>query len=117
MILADILLIIGPLILCAAFASALLCFGRLIVGFGLGISMMVGPIFLSECAPVALRGQIVPCYFFLAFLGIVVSNLASIIFGGRLALMFGIAILPNVIEIILLITTQHDTPLFLAKKG
>jgi MFS transporter, SP family, ERD6-like sugar transporter len=83
-LLSDLFLIIGPIILSIALGPIMLCFGRLLIGCGLGISMMVVPVFLSESSPASLRSQIVPSYFFMYFLGLIFSYFSGIIFSGKL---------------------------------
>jgi MFS family permease len=60
---SDIFMFGGALILSISFGPVTLSFGRLLVGAGLGISMMISPVYLSESSPISIRGQIVPSYF------------------------------------------------------
>lgn len=53
---SDVLTIVGPVILFYAATVLNLCIGRLILGLGLGLSMMVSQVYLSESCPIALRG-------------------------------------------------------------
>lgn len=102
---SDLFLLAGPLFLSISFGPMSLCFGRLVTGAGLGISMMVGPVFLSECAPLALRGQIVSTYFFMYFIGLILSYLSGVIFPGQLFTMFGLAIIPALAQLLLMCLT------------
>ena len=45
-IISDVFLLVGSLVLAISLGSVMLGLGRLIVGVGLGISMMICPIFL-----------------------------------------------------------------------
>ena len=56
-IISDVLTIFVPLIyyFSATLISAV-CWARLILGFGLGISMMVSQVYLTETSPQALKG-------------------------------------------------------------
>lgn len=80
LMISDMFLIVGPLFLSISFGPMSLCFGRLVTGVGLGISMTVAPVFLSECAPLAIRAQIVASYFLMYFLGLILSYLSGILF-------------------------------------
>ena len=52
---SDLFLMAGSVVLSISLGSIMLALGRLIVGVGFGISLMVGPIFISESAPLSLR--------------------------------------------------------------
>ena len=116
-LLSDLFLIVGGVILTIAIGSISLCFGRLIVGLGLGISLMIGPIYLSECAPIGLRGQICPIYFFMYFLGLILSYYGGVLYETNFYAHFGVAIIPAAIQFVLIFFTQNDPSVFLAKKG
>jgi MFS family permease len=113
-ILSDVLAIIGPLIQYFASTVSALCFGRLLLGFGMGISMMVSQVYLSESSPIALRGQIVPSYFFGVFFAFILAHTCSLVFAYNLPLMFGLGLAPNLLQLILMLTTQKESPSYLA---
>lgn len=54
-IFSDCFLIGGAAVLSISLGSVMLSFGRLILGYGLGLQMMLGPVFLAECAPISIR--------------------------------------------------------------
>ena len=54
-LLADLYLIAGAIILSISIGPISLCLGRLLIGFGFGITSMVTPIYLSESSPTSLR--------------------------------------------------------------
>lgn len=116
-VLSDLFLILGPVILSIAMGPISLCFGRLLTGCGLGISMMVVPIFLSESAPIALRNQLGQSYFLLSFVGLIFSYYAGVLFAGSLFKMFIFAVVPAILQLILMIFTQSEPAVFLARIG
>ncbi len=58
-IFSDCFLIGGATVLSISLGTPMLCLGRLILGYGLGLQMMLGPVFLGESSPPAFRTQIV----------------------------------------------------------
>lgn len=50
--LSDVLFIVGSLMMAGAQELSILMVGRFIVGLGLGVDLMVTPLYLSEIAPV-----------------------------------------------------------------
>lgn len=95
--LSDLFMIIGPVILGIAMGPITLCFGRLLIGCGLGISLMISPVFLQEAAPSGLRNQIVPTYFFMYFVGMILSYFGGIWFETGLFSLFGVAVIPAIL--------------------
>ena len=57
--------------------------GRFIIGLGVGANLSVTNVYLSECAPVEIRGSITAVYIF----GILAYN-ASLILSGNWRVMF-----------------------------
>lgn len=58
-IFADILFTAGSVVMAFAPTIAVLMVGRLIIGFGVGIASQIVPLYLSEVAPVEIRGKLV----------------------------------------------------------
>jgi MFS family permease len=114
---SDVFLLLGPLILSVSLGSLMLCLGRLIVGFGIGIQMIVGPIYLQECAPLELRPKIVSSFNSMYFVGLIISYYSGILFPAQLFFMFGLALIPAFLQVILMPLTQNEPPLFLARIG
>jgi len=63
--LADAMFTFGALIMGLSPTINCLIFGRLVVGFGIGIASMVVPIYLAELSPKQIRGQLVALNIFL----------------------------------------------------
>ncbi|KAL3163007.1 hypothetical protein ABBQ32_009439 [Trebouxia sp. C0010 RCD-2024] len=67
----------GPVVMAASYNLTLLCFGRFLVGIGIGISAVVVPVYLGEVAPAQLRGRLVLLYELLLCGGMLGSLLAD----------------------------------------
>ena len=116
-LLSDVLAFVGPVIQYFATTVMALCVGRLILGLGMGISMMVSQVYLSETSPIPLRGQVVPSYFFGVFSSFILAHSSSIIFAYNLPVMFGLGAIPNLLQFILMLFTQTESPAYLSMKG
>lgn len=51
-IIADIVFIVGSIIMACSIDVLMLIFGRFVIGLGVGIASMIVPIYLSEASPV-----------------------------------------------------------------
>lgn len=58
-VIADILFIIGSLIMCAAPDHYILILGRFFVGLGVGVASITAPVYIAEAAPSEIRGGLV----------------------------------------------------------
>lgn len=87
--------------LCAALATTLLMlvWGRLIMGFAVGLSAMIVPMYLSEVAPPKIRGMAVFIFQLAITIGILLAFIINYIYAGHAnwRMMFGVAIIPSVI--------------------
>ncbi len=96
LIFSDMILILGPAILWGATTVEYLLVGRIIVGFGIGISMMVSNIYLAEYSPNKVRGAIATSYQVFVSIGVILSFIT----GATLTnwnLMLGLALFPAII--------------------
>jgi sugar porter (SP) family MFS transporter len=87
-------------ILCAAAPSAMiLAVGRIIVGFGIGLSSSGVPVYISEVAPADARGWQVSLFQLAITVGILLAYLVDYAFAGIQGWrwMFGVAIVPAAI--------------------
>lgn len=96
-ILSDVLASLGPIIQYFGGSVMTLCIGRLILGLGMGISMMISQVYMSESTPIALRGQVVPSYFFGVFFSFILAHTSSLVFAYNLPVMFVLGAIPNVL--------------------
>ena len=58
-LLSDVFFSVGSIVMAFASNVNTLIFGRVIIGVGVGIASQVVPLYLSEMAPVQIRGKIV----------------------------------------------------------
>jgi len=56
---ASVVFLVGSVVLGVANSKEVLLVGRSIVGIGIGLSSMTVPMYISECAPTAVRGQLI----------------------------------------------------------
>jgi SP family facilitated glucose transporter-like MFS transporter 8 len=79
---ADLLFVMGTLMCYFCTSIESLFGGRLVVGCGIGIMMMVNPVFLSESLPQPIRGQLTSTFTLLLFAGISGGYIVSIFLEG-----------------------------------
>jgi MFS family permease len=111
-IFSDMLLMLGPALLWGSTSMKYLLVGRLLIGLGVGISIMASTIFLTESAPTKVRGAMVSCYHIMVALGIVLSFATGLLF-TKWNLMFGLAIVPAFLQMLLIVFFFDETPPFL----
>ena len=119
LIIMAIIFAVGAIL--TAFAPSLWPFVifRIIVGFGIGASSVVAPMYTSELAPPAIRGKLVFLFQFAITVGILVAYLVDYAFanaGYGWPPMFGVAIIPAAILGIGMFFLS-DTPRWLGSKG
>ena len=81
LVISDICYCIGTVILTASYSVAQAAVGRLVLGFGVGLSSCIGPLFISEISPPQIRGTLVTI------------NAVAITFGQVVSYGFGAALL------------------------
>eukprot|EP00347_Sterkiella_histriomuscorum_P004532 403360103 len=116
-IFSAILLILGPLLLVLTKNINLYCIWRIIIGFGMGLNMMAAQVFMSESSPNKLRGTIGSMYILSIFLGFIFSHISSLLFEFQLNVMFMIGVIPAILQILLMVLTQRESPTYVAIKG
>ncbi len=79
--------------------------------------MMVSQVYLTETSPSALKGQICPGYFLGVFTGFILAHLSSICFAYNLRAMFGIGLIPSLIQFFLISLFLKESPAFLQSQG
>jgi sugar porter (SP) family MFS transporter len=98
--------------------TAWLITARIIAGVAIGIASFVAPLYISEIAPVAIRGKLVSINQVALTSGIVISYLVDYVFAGSQAWrwMFAMAVIPAAAFGIGLIFIP-DSPRWLAARG
>ncbi|KAJ2960039.1 hypothetical protein NQZ79_g4569 [Umbelopsis isabellina] len=116
---SSVVFIVGAVIMAATPNYGVLIFGRLVVGFGVGLASMIVPVYLSEVAPRTLRGRLTTVNVLMITFGQLVSYLINIAFaqtyeGWRY--MFGIAGVPALVQLLIL-PFLPESPRQLIAKG
>jgi MFS family permease len=116
-IVSNLLMMLAIALLVFMNGITVLCIARIVLGLGMGITMMVGQVFISESAPNELRGPAVASFILLIFIGFIVSHISSLIFAYQLKLMFALGALPLIVQLVLMILTQSEAPTFIGQRG
>ena len=66
---SDVLFIVGSILMALAWTIPVLMVGRVLVGLAVGVASMIVPVYLSEVAPVQIRGAVVACFVVAVTLG------------------------------------------------
>ncbi|MBA8762177.1 sugar porter family MFS transporter [Staphylococcus coagulans] len=115
----SIVFIIGALILASAPSMEVLVIGRLVIGFAVGGSTAIVPVYLSELAPTEARGSLSSLNQLMITIGILSSYLVNYAFtpieGWRW--MLGLAVVPSLILMIGVIFMPESPRWLLEKRG
>jgi SP family galactose:H+ symporter-like MFS transporter len=119
MLVISVLFIFGTLV--AAFANDVnaILFGRLFIGFAIGMGSYTAPLYIAEVAPTELRGGLVSLNQLAITLGILASYLINYAFtdmDGSWRWMFGIGLVPAILLSIGMIFLP-ESPRWLVKKN
>ncbi|KAK7411709.1 hypothetical protein VNO78_03146 [Psophocarpus tetragonolobus] len=118
-VLADTLFFMGSVIMAAATSPAILIVGRVFVGIGVGMASMTSPLYISEASPTRVRGALVSLNSFLITGGQFLSYLINLAFTkapGTWRWMLGVAAVPALLQILLMMTLP-ESPRWLYRKG
>ncbi|KAL2998165.1 hypothetical protein AAZX31_09G082600 [Glycine max] len=118
-VIADTLFFIGSVIMAAASGPAILILGRVFVGIGVGMASMASPLYISEASPTRVRGALVSLNSFLITGGQFLSYLINLAFTkapGTWRWMLGVAAVPALLQIVLMLTLP-ESPRWLYRKG
>ncbi|XP_057748525.1 probable inositol transporter 2 [Arachis stenosperma] len=117
--LADLLFLLGSVIMAAAPSSVILIVGRVFVGLGVGMASMASPLYISEASPTKVRGALVSLNSFLITGGQFLSYLINLAFTkapGTWRWMLGVAAAPALIQLVLMFFLP-ESPRWLYRKG
>ena len=78
---------------------------RITYGFGCGINMMIGQVYITESSPMLARSSATLSYILSIFLGFILSHISSIIFAYQLKIIFALGLIPSIISLFMLIFT------------
>lgn len=115
-LLSDIFLVVGPVLMFMAKSMIMLYSGRFLIGLGLGLSLMICNVFLSESAPSKIRGSMVMSNIVFMSLGAITAYVVAL-FVHKWQWLIGAAALPPALQFILMFLFVSETPSFYATKG
>ena len=97
----------------------MLLLGRFLVGLGVGAGCIVVPLYLSEIAPVMMRGQVTSVHQLAICVGLVVVELIGLsgLNGpGRWRIMFALGLIPAFVQVLGMMLWGLESPRFLAQR-
>jgi sugar porter (SP) family MFS transporter len=118
LVFAGVLFAFGALGESVAQSTGVLTVSRFVVGFGVGIASVAGPLYAAEMAPKQTRGLFVSSYQLAITIGILLADIvdAALSDDDRWRLMLGLSIVPGVV-LILVSAIMPDSPRWLMKMG
>ncbi|CDY65315.1 BnaC04g56490D [Brassica napus] len=110
-LIADVLFMVGAVVMALAPAPWVIIVGRVLVGFGVGMASMTSPLYISEMSPARIRGALVSTNGLLITGGQFLSyliNLAFIHTPGTWRWMLGVSAVPAIIQFCLMLTLPES---------
>ncbi|XP_010516778.1 PREDICTED: probable inositol transporter 3 [Camelina sativa] len=110
-LIADVLFIMGAIVMVVAHAPWVIIVGRLLVGFGVGMASMTSPLYISEMSPARIRGALVSTNGLLITGGQFLSyliNLAFVHTPGTWRWMLGVSAIPAIIQFCLMLSLPES---------
>ncbi|CAF2021600.1 inositol transporter 4 [Brassica napus] len=117
-LIADVLFLIGAIVMAFAPAPWVIIVGRIFVGFGVGMASMTSPLYISEASPARIRGALVSTNGLLITGGQFFSyliNLAFVQTPGTWRWMLGVAGVPAIVQFVLMLSLP-ESPRWLYRK-
>ncbi|CAN6913261.1 unnamed protein product [Brassica oleracea] len=117
-LIADVLFLIGAIVMAFAPAPWVIIVGRIFVGFGVGMASMTSPLYISEASPARIRGALVSTNGLLITGGQFFSyliNLAFVHTPGTWRWMLGVAGVPAIVQFVLMLSLP-ESPRWLYRK-
>ncbi|WJX80529.1 Integrin alpha chain-like protein (Alpha-int1) [Trifolium repens] len=105
-LLADVIFILGAILMAAAPDPYVLIAGRLLVGLGVGIASVTAPVYIAEAAPSEIRGSLVSTNVLMITGGQFISYLVNLAFTevpGTWRWMLGVSGVPALIQFVLML--------------
>lgn len=116
---ADVLFLIGAIVMAVAPAPWVIIIGRILVGLGVGMASMTAPLYISEASPHRIRGALVSTNGFLITGGQFLSYLVNLAFThvkGNWRWMLGVAGIPALVQLVLMMSLP-ESPRWLYVNG
>ncbi|XP_072986410.1 probable inositol transporter 2 [Typha latifolia] len=118
-LIADVLFLIGAIVMAAAPIPGIIILGRIFVGLGVGMASMTSPLYISEASPARIRGALVSTNGLLITGGQFLAYLINLAFTkapGTWRWMLGVAGIPALLQFILMLSLP-ESPRWLYRKG
>jgi len=111
MLIGGVLFAVGALGESLAPGTWTLVVSRFVIGFGVGIASVAGPLYAAEMAPSSNRGRYVSSYQLAVTIGILLADIADAVLspGGHWRIMLGLSIVPGVLLLVVALF-MPDTP-------
>jgi sugar porter (SP) family MFS transporter len=118
MLVGAVLFALGALGSSLAPGTAVLVISRFVIGFGVGVASLAGPLYAAEMAPASIRGRFVSTYQLALTGGILLAYIADFALSssGRWRVMLGLAIIPGVLLLVVALG-MPDTPRWYLRHG
>jgi sugar porter (SP) family MFS transporter len=114
---SALLFIAGAVVLALSDTLAVLLVGRVIVGFAIGVSSSIVPMFVGELSPPKYRGALMGLQCIAITFGQFVAFLADYALGTRWRWMLALPIFPAAIQLFGVVFFVPESPLWLAGRG
>ena len=115
-IIADILFTIGAAVMALAPTVQVLMIGRLIIGIGVGAASQIVPLYLSEVAPIQIRGKLVAFNVTMIVFAQFLASILAFLIRPNWRLMLGLAGVPSFLQLIGILF-MPESPRWLGKVG
>ena len=115
-LMADLFFTVGAVIMATAPEIWVLIVGRALVGIGVGIASQIVPLYISEIAPVEIRGKLISFNNFMITAGQLSSSLLVFPMRPNWRLMLGAAGIPSALQFIGMLF-MPESPRWLGKSG
>ena len=115
-LIADALFTVGAVIMATAPSIAWLMVGRLVIGFGVGAASQIVPLYLSEVAPVEIRGKLVAFNIATITIAQLMASTLAYLIRPDWRIMLGLAGVPSLIQMVGMFF-MPESPRWLGKVG
>ncbi|WVW85198.1 hypothetical protein I302_107236 [Kwoniella bestiolae CBS 10118] len=108
MALADFAFTAGAIIIAASYSVPQIIVGRLVLGVGVGGAAVIGPLYITELAPTAVRGRCIGVNAFFIPFGQVIASALGAAFQGRVPnhigwrVLFALGVIPSLVQLALM---------------
>jgi sugar porter (SP) family MFS transporter len=118
MMIGAVLFAVGALGQSLAPDTGILVVSRFVIGFGVGVASLAGPLYAAEMAPASVRGRYVSSYQLAITIGILLAYIAdsALSSSGRWRVMLGLSIVPGLLLLVVAFW-MPDTPRWYLRHG